>query len=435
MKKRDCEFESGHPDEKTRANSGFTKKRVGALGALVNSDLFDVRGEILNQKREEMIKSVVIKDCRGDISKRWHVEYKEFNPETDAWERKREYGYVNREKDLQSRREKINELYKEIITSLGNRFKSEKKGQNIILKRIQYYLQDKSTALKAIKNHRLALRYFYSFLKQNDLLDLGLHQITKQHIHEFKVELNKFTGIRSVNNHLDFVSGFFNYYINNFDDVVYKNPVNLIDRDEAVSESHVAYKESEATKYFEVMEEKNPQLFLYCKCISLGFLRCNEARQLRISDIDFINRTITLPAYRIKQKKRTVKPMLDIFYNLLIEYKIYSYPGDYFLFSHGGQPGQTMVGKNYFRKRYRKIIKKPYKLDKKYSAYGFRHTTVTKLLTTPAPWVDIMKFTGHKDMKSFEQYARSLFLKPAQDLSGYIVQMPSTNHPPLKRIS
>jgi integrase len=434
MEKNNDQFESGHPDFKSPANSGFEKKKLGALGALENSGLFGFSGEKLKSKTDEMIKSVVIRDCNSDLSKRWYVEYKEFNPDRSVWERKREYGYVNKEKDLQARRSKIEELYKEIITSLGNRFQSEKKGQNSIQQRIIYYLEDKKGSLKSIKNQTIALKYFYAFLQSNSLEELGLHQVTKQHIHEFKVAMKKITGPRSVNNHLDFVSSFFNYYINNFDDIVYKNPCRSIDRDPSRSETHVAYTENQSREFFNVMEQNDVQLYLYCKCISQGFIRCNEARQLRISDIDFIKRTITLPAYRIKNGERVEKPLLDVFYDLLISLNLHSYPGHYYLFSVIGKPGVDPVGKNYFRKRYKKLIKEAYRLDSKYTIYGYRHTSVSKLLANPIPWTEIMKYTGHKDMKSFSKYAESVFKKPAEDLSRYMDERYATNLLPEKLI-
>ena len=164
---------------------------------------------------------------------------------------------------------------------------------------------------------------------------------------------------------------------------------------------------------------KDLQLLQYCRFVAFGFLRCNEARKLRVGDIDFNRKTITLPVDSVKSKKRTVKPILSVIYNHLLEMNIKDLPTNYFVFSTNGAPGTHQTYECYFQKRYAKV-KKKFNLNEKYTIYSFRHTFVCELLDSGASWHEIMKYTGHTTMAAFEKYARSILNKPAADLSDNI---------------
>lgn len=418
--KKPSEFESGHPDNKTRTQCGFYNDQFGALGALDNFEesCLKLGVENPNQKTNlEMISKIEMKQSGA----RWHVEYRELIPETGKYARRRVYGDVNREKDLDKRKVLLNDLYQEILTGICTRITNLKTGESEIKKYILAYLSDKQSSLSrsSIKNMSLALKYFYKFLLQNNYHLTPIHGIRKNHIHEFRVYLTRITGNRSVNNHISFVSSFFQYYIDNFDDVLFKNPVKGLHKLPTSSETHVAYTDQQKRDYFEYMRVNDPILLLYCKFIGLGFTRCEETRHIRVADIDFDRKTITLWAGKAKTGKRINKPMLNVFNNMLIDAGIHKAPASHFVFSRTGGPGEKQCGKNYFRKRF-KILKDKFLLTKKYSIYGFRHTTASEMIDNNAPWREVMKYTGHTTMASFEAYTKSLKNKPAKDLSEYI---------------
>lgn len=160
---------------------------------------------------EEMIKHVTLKNFGGDTAKRWYVEYREFNPDAGTWQRHRAYGHVNREKDPHKRLRMLEDLQAEIMGSLASKIVRTKRGESEIHNSMLQYLADKKQVNRSIKNMKLALRYFYEYLKANALHMLPLQGIRKQHIHEFRRALTQFTSNRSVNNHIGELSAFFQY--------------------------------------------------------------------------------------------------------------------------------------------------------------------------------------------------------------------------------
>lgn len=420
MQKRKRAFESGHPDIKTPAQCGKQKKELAHLAQMDYSSefIFGLGGEIPNSKNQtKMIKSVEMK-MKG---KKWYVEYYELNPNTNTWDRHRESGGVNRELDPVKRRELLQDLCNEIMSAIVTRTTNLKAGESEIYNYILAYQADKANSLRktSLKNIKLALTYFYDFLKTNNYHLYPLHHIRKQHIHEFRTHLSTFTSNRSVNGHFNFVSSFFNYFINNYDDILYKNPCAGFKKLPTMSETHVAYTQDQVQKCFAYMQENDPYLLLYVKFVGLGFVRCEETRHLRISDIDFNRKTITLTAGYSKTRMRVIKPLLDKFFDDLITAKIYNYPANYYIFTEAQRPGEVLVGKNYFRKRFKKV-KEALGLSAKHTIYSFRHTFVSQLLDNGAKWHKVMQYTGHTTMEAFSHYARSLHVKPTEDLSHFL---------------
>ena len=421
MKQKFVEFESCHPDTESRVNCGFQKNRLAHFGALEARGSLDFVVENQNQILDTMIKSVTMKTANGDPSKRWYVEYREYNPLTADWTRKREYGFINKEKDPAKRLMALNELYQEVLRSINGRYKTDKAAGSSVRGYVAVYLQEKQRTLKkrSVAQLRTTLNYFITFLHQKGLADLSIHQVSKDTIQEFKRYLSGNMSNRTVNNHMDFLKSFFNYFVDNYDSVLEKNPSKGVHKLKAISENHIAYTNEQARQIFEYLRHKDPLLLLHCYFVGLGFLRCDESLNIRVRDIDFLNKTITLPAIHSKTGSRIRKPMLDLFYQILIDKKVDTYPGSYYVLSYGGQPGEKKLHYNYFRRRF-KNVKRSFGLSRKHTIYSFRHTFVCQLLRQGGKWHEIMKYTGHTTMEAFSKYARALMNEPAEDLSSLL---------------
>lgn len=417
MEEKPFQFESGHPDLNTASAAENKAERVGALGAVDNLLSFGFRSEKLNQILKQMKDSVSINNCGGKPGK-WYVQYYEYNPVTKQKVRHRESGYINRQHDLVKRQILIEQLQAEIMMTIGQRIIQRHQSDNKIQDKINQYLADKKTTLRgtSIKNMKLALRYFNDYLNKNNLQKMQLHQINRQNILQFRTELSAKSGNKSVNGHISFVRTFFNYYKDNFENEVLKNPCDGVKKLPETSETHVAYTQEMKEKIFKHLADHDEQLLLYCQFVGMGFFRCNEIRFLKIGHIDFINKTITIPASASKTRKRQVRPLLESFFELL--QGLQSYSTESYIFSYGG-PGAKQIHYNYFQKRFKKV-KKEFNLNKRYTVYGFRHTFISRMIQNGAKWHELMKYTGHTTMEAFSKYARSLVSAPAEDLSKFI---------------
>jgi integrase len=358
-------------------------------------------------------------NCHGDIRGRWYVEYYADNT------RHRVYGGINKEKDLAKRTQLLEELLNSTIQQFA--VNTIKKGDFItqtnesITFYMNEYLREKKQVLepKTVKLYKLYLGCFFNFLKTKQLQNNAPNKITKQIVYEFRAYKSRQLKNRSVNNYIDCIKGFFAHIIKRYDYVLIKNPCENLVKLQNKSENHVAYSQQQAIEISKFLSANDIQMLNFCRFVGYGFLRCKETRYLKISDINFDNKTITLPASSIKSKVRTVKPMLNSFFELVEKMDIKNYPNHYYVFSPGGTPGLKIASDSYFRKKFKRV-KDHFKFSNLHTIYSFRHTMVCDLLGSGASWHEIMKYTGHTTFSAFEKYARSIMNKPAEDLSDKI---------------
>jgi integrase len=364
---------------------------------------------------------------------RWYVSYYITNS-TGKKERVREYGFVNKEKDLDKRMQLLIQVQRSIYLKLShssptvniNQSAGVYKASYDAVEQKQHHL--KRNAYLAIKKN---LKPWFIYLILNKMETMQIHEVKSSDILKYRTWRfaqtvrrkigDKMESVpisnRTVNNNIDELRTLFNYFMQMPDIVLDKNPCDGLSNVPSRSEVHVAYSDEEAKMISDRLKEKEPFLLFYIKFIAYVFLRCDEARLLQVKHFDIPNRKITLTADNNKTNIRTQKLIPDIFINDIIAYGLDKYPKDYYIFSPNRGPGPNPVHNNYFSKRFRPH-KKHFGLTRLHTIYGFRHTFVCQLIKAGLPWHKIMKLTGHKTMSAFEKYARSIMQLPAEDLSG-----------------
>ena len=83
--------------------------------------------------------------------------------------------------------------------------------------------------------------------------------------------------------------------------------------------------------------------------------------------------------------------------------------------------------RDYFTKRFKKVVKEPFDLSINYGLYSFRHTFITKLYralvknSTPfAAKSHLMQITGHSTMEALEKYLRDIDAELPNDYSNLL---------------
>lgn len=415
------------PTSKNPVNTGFfslsAPKKSKSAPSIYELE-FEVEGPY-SKTDTEMLNQIKSIDCGGDLNKRWYVEYYVLDNQSKKRVRKRDYGFINKFKEKDLRYQALNDLRATVLQKLessisqNDDFKYE--DTNNVTYYMNEYLRIKRRTLEKESNklYTGSLKVFHAFLKTRNATHLQPHLISKQLINDFINEQCKTMCNRSVNNHFENVKGFFSFLIKNYDNVLIKNPCAGILKLPSKSENHIAYSKKQAQEISEYLKENDMAMLQFCRFVAYGFLRCKETRNLKIGDIDFDKRTITLSAQNAKTNRRTVKPILNTLFQYLIEMDLQKYPSNYYVFSIGGKPSNKKTYTNHFQKKYQKV-KKHFGLNEKYTIYSFRHTFVCELLDSGASWHEIMKYTGHTTFSAFEKYARSILNKPATDLSSSI---------------
>ncbi len=414
----------------TRASCGL--QSIEGVSAPKVRQVFTGNDFMVEELKIKVLKTLLnrikINDCGRNIRSRWYVDYYLYNPDEKVYVRNRAYGFINKEKDPEIRYSLLLDLEKEIREQLNKDFRESNPyyNKNKAVQSVSFYLgeylkEKKKTLRKtSYKTSSTTPKYFYKFLQKKNCLDKQPILISKELVKEFKGGLSGTISNRTVNNHMEYLSAFFNYMINNYDDVLFKNPCRGLDKLPSRSEKHVRYTTEQTIIITEHLQEQNVNLLNFIHFVGHGFLRPNEIMNLRICDIDWHNKTITLPAIHAKTGKRKTKKLMQVFFDHLVKMELQNYNSEFYIFTIRGVPGPKRVYDNYFGRQFRKHVKKKFNLSKLHTIYGFRHTFVSELLQNGAPHFEIMKYTGHETLEAFQVYAQDIIDLPAEDLSKFI---------------
>jgi integrase len=401
----------------------------------------------------------------GDLSKRWYVYFSFRNPATGKLQRvKNIYGKANTFKNKEDRLYMLTTYRKNLLkllkqgynpfednTELYQKHTSavEKSKQPVappkkvapsielkkeeklsspaksmgVLEAFDYALslKEKLVSPRTLKDYRYKGEHFIKWLGKAypDISTMG--QLNKRVLQEFLNSILIRTSARNRNNYRVDLSSLFQTLEDN--DIIPSNFIKKIPVLKSNPKRNKTYTSQRQEEIFAYLEEKDPTLLLFIKFISYNFLRPIEVCRLRIKDIDLTNKVI-----RFKAKNSPLKT--KIIPQLLIDElpDLSGYDSEAFLFTSEGlgmHCDTTETNRrNYFSKRFKKVVKKHFNLGKNYGLYSFRHTYITKLyrslVKNSSPHVaksNLMLITGHSSMGALEKYLRDIDAELPEDYS------------------
>jgi len=206
-------------------------------------------------------------------------------------------------------------------------------------------------------------------------------------------------------------------------EIIEQNHMKKIPVLKSTPKMHKKYTDSQQEDIFNYLEEKDPILLLFIKFISYNFLRPQEVCRLTIGDINIEEQTIV---FKAKNKPLKTKRIPSILLNDLPD--LSQMKSKQLLFTPtqigGTWDASELSRRDYFTKRFKKVVKDHFGLDEDYTMYSFRHTFITKLyrslLENSSPTEaksELMEITGHVDMKALESYLRDIDAYIPEDYS------------------
>ncbi|MCR8668034.1 site-specific integrase [Aestuariibaculum sp. M13] len=401
--------------------------------------------------------------ANGNLNKRWYVYFSFRNPETGKLERmKNIYGIANTYKKKEDRLSVLTVYRKRLIILLKKGYnpfennealfekektqatkpkqaKSEatpkaplnpqsakdkvkvkrvveetKSNSPTVQKAFDLSLDFKKNVIseRTHKDYRFHANRFIDWLKESNPDIKTIDQVDKGLIQTFLSHVLSNTSARSYNNHRTNLGALMQTMEDN--DIITSNPVKNIKALKTKPERHKTYSKTTQTEIFDYLKKEDPILLLYIQFVAYGFLRPIEVCRIKIKDINveegliqFKSKTNALETKRIPDMLLQELPDLGAF-----DPNSYLFTPDRF-----GDFWETEENnkRNYFSKRFKKVVKEDFNLDKNYGLYSFRHTFITKLyqsLITDYPPNEvksrIMHITGHSTMDALEKYLRTI---------------------------
>jgi integrase len=249
-----------------------------------------------------------------------------------------------------------------------------------------------------------------------------MSKIDKKAVNDYLNSVLIKTSPRTRNNHRTDLSALFQVLEDN--EMIKENFIKKIPVLKATVEKNKTYTPTQEKEIFDYLEKQDPLLLLYIKFISYNFLRPVEINRLLVKDIDVADKKLYV---KTKNKPLKIKIIPDILLDELPDLK--SLDQDNYLFTPNGfglkWEAEENNRRDNFSKRFKTVVKDPFKLSSDYGLYSFRHTFITKLYrsirTEKSPFEAksiLMNITGHSTMDALEKYLRDIDAELPDDYSS-----------------
>ncbi|WMI70061.1 site-specific integrase [Mangrovimonas sp. YM274] len=411
--------------------------------------------------------------AKGDISKRWYVYFSFRDPKSGKLKRITPfYGETNKYKTKEERLEVLTiyrktilkllkqgynpfadntELYQKLNgkkeeeitppakTALDNTPKKEVEPietevpeveipQTSLREAFDFSLNIKRKLLSktTVKGYEGRVDTFLKWIENNAPEVKNIEQLNKKVVSAFLNDMLTNTSARNRNNYRTDLSSLVQVLEDN--DIIESNFIKKIPVLKSTPERNKTYSNETQEAIFEYLEEKDPILLLYIKFISYNFLRPIEVCRLKVKDINVNNRTIQ---FKAKNSPLKTKIIPEILWNELPN--LSKMDSESVLFTPdklGGDWDTALINKrDYFSKRFKKVVKDHFNLGTDYGLYSFRHTYITKLyralVKESSPFEaksKLMLITGHSSMAALEKYLRDIDAELPEDYSEMLKQ-------------
>ena len=387
------------------------------------------------KQQTELIRLPTIYNCGGRISlkDKWFIEFYVRNPRSGKMERFRKAKGINKFHSLKERQaaaEEMKQYWREKLKAGWSPFTDT----NIIYDdnlEYQTYIKNYRTLkshngtfrfyaskhLDAIKNnvekstistYRSKLRLFDAWLENNELHDADISTITQPVMVEFFtfiIEIRKLSKV-SVVHYRQLLINVFNLIRK--DRKQFLNPCYDLPKTKRVNDfTPQPIQKNDILRFKKEINRKDPQLWMAICFEYYCFLRPGkELRLLKIGDIDFGRGVVRIIAENSKTIERHVSIPLKFLEILREQYKLHTYSRAYYLFSHGGIPGKTYLGKNNLSMRFSRIRKK-LNMPEMYKFYSWKHTGNIDADDAGITLRELQGQNGHASIQTTETYLKN----------------------------
>lgn len=385
------------------------------LTTLINSKLEKMTDKPLT--KNITYKEPEIYDAGGDMSKQWFVFYSFKNPETGKFQRFKIFRDINSHKLKTDRTEAakaIRQAMSELLAegfSPFNLFRPEL-DDFTIFNCIDTFLKSVEGGMrkKSFKKYELTLLIFKKWIGQNGFSGYHIRNIKKEHVFRFLDDFSKERNPsgKTYNFYKNTISRLFSFFLNNYEDVIFRNPVLTIESKPVTIKGNQAYSDELFEEVRAKVLENDPYLWKVCQFVYYAALRNEqELLNLKIGNINLNNMTIVLPGTVTKAKTIQGIPIYPELVPVIESIGIQGLDPDWYVFGRNNKPGPVRVGEDNFARRFRKI-KEAIGLGSDYGIYSFKHTRACHMIDDGAELLEIQTLFRHTDLASTMHYLKSL---------------------------
>ncbi|MDR1381352.1 MAG: site-specific recombinase, partial [Tannerella sp.] len=356
-------------------------------------------------RRQKELVMPHLNDCCGDLNKKWYVEYSIRNPQSGKMERVRIYDKINGYSTYNERfdfAQKIIKTLSDGIRSGSISFQELVEYEDLLLydgegglsrKRqtkagsIRIYLSDflrmKELEInrKSFETYRSKLRLFCLYAERCKLIDKPATYYSNEIMIDFFRELaqRKNLSRKSIEKYQQILHSFFKYL--NKKKIITENPVCDIPRVGVIKDKAPAAIPASMRRMLQkVIEDKDPQLWMFiCFIYYMAIRPGKELRLMRLNQIDYDSRKISIPNFNSKNGRTEAVDVPDQLYDMIVnKWKLHTYNQDLYVFGRVFEPGEKCLSVNNMSTRFNRF-RDYLKLPESVKLYSWKHSGAQEL--------------------------------------------------------
>jgi len=393
-----------------------------------------------------------IYNANGDLNKRWYVYFSFRNPETGKLQRmKNIYGKSNKYKTKEDRLSILAIYRKNLLVLLKQGYNPyqdnialytnrkvekvssvEKKDNSILIvenpkmtlrEAFDFGLKLKEKLINSTtkRNYENRIKNFLKWIEEHQPEVKTIEQLSKKVLNEFLIDVLGRTSARTRNNFRVDLGSILQVLEDQ--DIIALNFIKKIKVLKSIPERNKTYTSEMQESIFKYLEVEDPLLLLFIKFIAYNLLRPIEICRLKVGDLNLTTRTIQ---FKKKNSPLKTKIIPEILINDLPDLsKLNKRQALFTPDKIGGDWDATVDNRrDYFTKRFKKVVKDHFGLGSDYGMYSFRHTYITKLyrelVKNSSPNEaegKLMLITGHNTVTALRKYLREIDAELPADYS------------------
>ena len=393
-----------------------------------------------------------IYNANGDLNKRWYVYFSFRNPETGKLQRmKNIYGKSNKYKTKEDRLSILAIYRKNLLVLLKQGYNPyqdnialytnrkvekvssvEKKDNSILIvenpkmtlrEAFDFGLKLKEKLINSTtkRNYENRIKNFLKWIEEHQPEVKTIEQLSKKVLNEFLIDVLGRTSARTRNNFRVDLGSILQVLEDQ--DIIALNFIKKIKVLKSIPERNKTYTSEMQESIFKYLEVEDPLLLLFIKFIAYNLLRPIEICRLKVGDLNLTTRTIQ---FKKKNSPLKTKIIPEILINDLPDLsKLNKRQALFTPDKIGGDWDATVDNRrDYFTKRFKKVVKDHFGLGSDYGMYSFRNTYITKLyrelVKNSSPNEaegKLMLITGHNTVTALRKYLREIDAELPADYS------------------
>lgn len=315
-----------------------------------------------------------------------YVSYSVINPKTNKFSVKKIK--LNFIKSAKERREYAEKLCMKINKQLAdgfNPFLSQNPDLKLIrlsaaildfLKKKRRELELRTICDATYTDYQQQLKTFAAYLQK----DIYLHELSESQIVDFldNMFIERKVTAYTRNHYLLTIRVFMRFCVQK--NYIQTNPAANISNEKNGQKRREIIPDNTLKEIFKYLEVNGQDFYLLaCWLLYACFIRPSEICGLKISNINFHNQTIFIPAEISKNKKSQVVTIPQNVADFILKLRVWTYPQDFYIVGQGYKPSAKKITEKNLRSFWLKL-RKILQFSDNYQFYSLKDTGITRML-------------------------------------------------------